>query len=238
MKATVKILLVILALTQVLTLTNLKEESIEEAKIQMEKDLFQQAIDDHHETLTEEEEEIEKANQEHINQIEGTTKYVCTGGVKPSSLSRKDYIKAFNKGPCAPIVLLAGISGTKLQVKIDCPTFRANNLMDFNACGWTSCSGTGAPQSEYLIWVPRIGSEMSVVNPSDAKRKCFTALIGYDIQALQTEGVVRSKKGLTVYPTGLSPATKNKSESDCGMDGIVNLIPTKIQFSGYSQYRD
>jgi hypothetical protein len=135
------------------------------------------------------------------------------------------------------VVLLAGISGTKLQVKIDCATFKANHPTEFGNC-WSSCTGLLAPKSEYLLWVPEITSEMSIVNPSGAKRNCFTALFGYDLKVLTQQGKVQSHKGVTVFPMGLSPLTKNKSQANCGMDALTNLAPTLIQFGGFSQYRD
>ena len=59
-------------------------------------------------------------------------------------MSRKDYVKAFNAGPCAPIALLAGITGTKLMVRIDCEVFKANHPVEFGKC-FKTCSGSTAP---------------------------------------------------------------------------------------------
>ena len=79
---------------------------------------------------------------------------------------------------------------------------------------------------------------MSIVQPSDNKRACFTALIGNDLAELAKSGTLKPLKGIEIFPMGLSPDTKTKATSDCGMEAIINLIPTLIQFSGYSQYRD
>lgn len=178
-----------------------------------------------------------KANQEQLEQLVGATKYVCTGGKKPTSLSRRDYVKAFNRGPCAPTVVLAGISGTKLMVTVDCKTFKANHPTDFAKC-WSTCTGSRAPKSEYRIWVPAIGSEMSILSPNANKKACFTNLIGWDTKKLSQTGETTYRKGIRVYPMGISPGTKTKVQSNCGMDAISNLVPTKIQVAGFSQYRD
>ena len=152
-------------------------------------------------------------------------------------MSRKDYVRAFNAGPCAPIALLAGITGTKLMVRIDCEVFKANYPVEFGKC-FQTCSGSSAPQKEYRIWVPHITDPMSILKPSDNSRACFSALAGNDIEHLIKSGETRSRKGLTVYPLGLSPETSTKASSSCGMEAIINLLPTMIQAKGYSQYRD
>jgi hypothetical protein len=55
---------------------------------------------------------------------------------------------------------------------------------------------------------------------------------------LAADGTVAPKKGLTVYPMGMSPETNTMSTSQCGLDAIQNLMPLKIQIKGFSQYRD
>jgi len=172
-------------------------------------------------------------NGAHLTKLLGAKKYVCTGGKSPSSMSKKDYVKAFNAGPCAPIALLAGITGTKLMVRIDCEVFRANYPVEFGNC-FSTCTGSSAPQKEYRIWVPHITEPMSILKPSDKSKACFSALIGNDIELFSKTGEAKSRKGLTVYPMGLSPDTTTKETSDCGMEAIINLMPTTIQISGNS----
>jgi hypothetical protein len=95
-----------------------------------------------------------------------------------------------------------------------------------------------APKKEYRVWVPHITDPMSVLQPSDDSRECFSYLMGHDISVLASTGRTEPRKGLTIYPMGLSPETNTKASSDCGMESIINLFPTMIQFGGYSQFRD
>lgn len=234
MKAILIFTIGILALSSTLALTNLKEKAVGLPK---DTDLFQEAIDEHHEKVARLMSHHEKLQTESLKKLLKASKYACTGGRSPSSLSRKEYIKAFNNGPCAPTAWLAGISGTKLIVTVDCKTFRSNHKTDFEKC-WSSCSGSYAPKSEYRIWVPFIGSEMSILHPSQNKKDCFTNLIGWDLEKLKKDGSTEYRKGLRIYPMGLSPKTKKKSESDCGLDAISDLLPTKFQISGFGQYKD
>ena len=237
MKRNIQLIFALLAFSQVIALTNLKEEVAELSMATDEpRDLFQEHIDLHHAQVAEELDAAHLAEQKKVEQIVGASKYVCTNGKKPSSLSRKDYVKQFNKGPCAPTVLLAGISGTKLMVTVDCETFKRNHPTDFNQC-WSTCSGSGAPAKEYRIWIPSVASPMSILHPSQKKKNCFTNLIGWDVAKVAKDGSTQYRKGLRVYPMGLSPGTKTNATSRCGMDAITDLVPTKIQFSGFSQYR-
>ena len=240
MRTVTKLLLLSFAIAQVLTLVELKDSVFDLAKDQTtpeNQDMFQQAIDEYHLQLSQELKAQEEKNEAMLGDLLGATQYVCTGGKSPSSMSRKDYVKAFNSGPCAPIALLAGITGTKLMVRIDCEVFKANYPVEFGKC-FSTCSGSYAPKKEYRIWVPHITEPMSILKPSDNSRACFSALIGNDIELLNKTGETKSRKGLTVYPLGLSPETTTKAQSDCGMESIINLMPTMVQISGYSQYRD
>ena len=236
MKTVAKLLLLTIALSQVFALSELRDSVFGLAKDEITpkgEDLLQKAIDEYHLNLSQELKAQEDKNGALLTELLGATQYVCTGGKSPSSMSKRDYVKAFNAGPCAPIALLAGITGTKLMVRIDCEVFRANYPVEFGKC-FSTCTGSSAPQKEYRIWVPHITEPMSILKPSDKSRACFSALIGNDIELLSKTGEAKSRKGLTVYPLGLSPETTTKATSDCGMEAIINLMPTMIQMSGYS----
>lgn len=49
----------------------------------------------------------------------------CLGGKEIKNINSKQ--KAFNNGPCSPIILVPGFLGTGLQVEIDCPVLLENN---------------------------------------------------------------------------------------------------------------
>lgn len=240
MKPVTKLLLLTVLLTQALTLNELKNSVFDLAKDETNptnEDLLQKEIDQYHLELSQELKAQEERNQAQLTELLGATQYVCTGGKSPSSMSRKDYVKAFNVGPCAPIALLAGITGTKLVARIDCEVFKANHPVEFSKC-FSSCTGLSAPKKEYRVWVPHITEPMSILKPSDNSRACFAALVGNDIELMNKTGESKPRKGITVYPLGLSPETTTKATSDCGMEAVTDLAPTLIQISGYSQYRD
>ena len=70
----------------------------------------------------------------------------CINGLDPYyskhqdyDLPVKDYLEAFNKGPCSPIVTLPGVTGSKLVAIVDCPTLQRESPEVFKACGWNTC---------------------------------------------------------------------------------------------------
>lgn len=156
--------------------------------------------------------------------------FVCTGGKDPSKISYKDYLNDFAAGPCTPVMVMAGISGTKLQVEIDCPTFKDNNPTLFADCKWTTCKkniweiNEKAPKEEYAIWMPDTLSPMNVVNPTDAQKKCFAGMLGLTWTKNASGQVVQVPvKGISVKPMGLSKNTKTNSR--CGYDAVCNILP-------------
>ena len=152
-------------------------------------------------------------------------KYVCTGGVHPSDISYKEYLNRFAEGPCSPTVVIPGITGTKLQVVIDCEKFKDNNPELFKTCGWDTCK-TGlfksSPKSEYLLWVPGMTSPVSI-SGSKSKKDCFSGMLS--LQYELTNGVFTpyERIGLTVAPVGQTPETKSTSE--CGFSAVEDLMP-------------
>lgn len=46
--------------------------------------------------------------------------FICTNGKNPNVLTTKEYLIEFSKGPCAPLIIIPPLTGSKLVVKIDC----------------------------------------------------------------------------------------------------------------------
>lgn len=156
--------------------------------------------------------------------------YVCTGGQNPANLSFKQYLSAFSAGPCTPVIVLAGISGTKLMVEIDCETLQSNHPDIFANCGWTKCEKSGfdpiskVPKDEYRTWIPDPYSPMTVTNPNDKNRKCFTGLMKITWQRNTSGDLVQIPlQGATIKPMGLSKLTRTNSR--CGFDAICDMVP-------------
>ena len=163
-------------------------------------------------------------------------KYICSGGKNPSKMSKKEYLTAFGSGPCSPIIMLPGIGGSNMNVIIDCDTLRKNDPKLFDDCGWNACDGDvfpegsdpqnrSTPKKEYLGWVPHLVSPMTLFSPSAKQKRCFAGLmtLSYDVSP---DGVkVKQIPGITVKIVGTTPETRSKKSWDCGMDGVINIIP-------------
>jgi len=104
-------------------------------------DLLQEIIDQHHKVIQAEFDKEVIELSETLSPIFDDTKFKCTNGKDPKSISRHQYLSEFKSGPCNPVVVLPGIGGSKLRAEIDCPTFKAANPKGFAACGWKRCSG-------------------------------------------------------------------------------------------------
>lgn len=53
--------------------------------------------------------------------------------------TRKDYLKAFAKGPCSPIIIVPGVMASKLVVEIQCRILQERQPEIFKQCGWNAC---------------------------------------------------------------------------------------------------
>ena len=155
--------------------------------------------------------------------------FACTGGVDPSKMSATDYLRAFANGPCTPVAVLAGISGTKLQVQIDCETLRANNRLVFDQCRWTSCTGWSTniigstPKPEYTIWIPDITSPFSLANPREKAKECFAGLLGIGWSSQGGKLFMKPSSGVKIVPMGMTAETA--ATSRCGFESISNILP-------------
>jgi hypothetical protein len=109
---------------------------------------------------------------------------------------------------------------------IDCPTLYSSDPNVFKTCGWTGCGASDTrPEAEYQIWVSAPESEMSILSPDEKKKNCFAALFATDYDYTKNVPTYKPKPGVTVRTFGATPETRGKENSDCGMQGIINLIP-------------
>lgn len=201
-------------------------------------DMLEREIEEYHSTVRQEYGHLEGFDTVHPNHIESfenaltSTKWMCTNGVDPSTLSNQEYVKAFAAGPCNPAVVLPGIAGSKLIVEIDCNTFKAAEPAAFKACGWKKCSGLFKPKSEYKMWIPNPLAPMSIMLATSGARNCFSAVFGFDTSKVMEGGQLLERKGLKVVVEGTSPKTKSKKDGKCAWNAIMNLNTTGSQTSG------
>jgi Lecithin:cholesterol acyltransferase len=155
--------------------------------------------------------------------------FACTGGIDPSKMAATDYMKAFASGPCTPVVVLAGMSGTKLQVLIDCETLKQSNPKLFNQCRWTSCTGCSTniigntPKPEYTIWIPDLTSPFSLANPKEHAKECLAGLSALNWVSQGGKLTIKAQAGVKILPMGMTSETITTSK--CGFESISNILP-------------
>lgn len=172
----------------------------------------------------------------------------CLNGKSRSSLSYKQYLQEFTKGPCSPILIVPGIGGSKLIVSINCPIFKEKNPELFKLCGWNTCDSIKAkkerrfekPKDEYLLWVPEVDSPFSIANPFSNGAMCFSKIIGFEFKENFFSGKVDivSPAGIEIKPIGMSKMTSSMGKSECGFEAIEDLLPLAFQPSGFKYFEN
>lgn len=70
-------------------------------------------------------------------------------------------------GPCSPVILVPGLAGTSLQLKIDCERLLLERPEVFKSCGWGTCSSWSVwysrPEEEYRLWISTTTSAVSSI---------------------------------------------------------------------------
>lgn len=194
-------------------------------------DMLQQEIDRVHAQYAK---VIEKGNKKLEDQIEHLKlpqqKFVCSGGVDPKKMPIKDYLSAFAKSTCSPFAIIPPLTGSKLIAEVNCEVIKAQRPAIFKTCGWTSCGGEKSPKDFYMIWIPAVDSDVSIVSPFTKKsNECFAYFMGYDIKKVSSSKInFVDRPGFTVKVIGESENTKYSSE--CGFDASQNMLPLGHQY--------
>lgn len=160
-------------------------------------------------------------------------KWICSGGADPSTLTKREILRKFVESPCSPAILLSGIGGTNLVVDIDCEELRAQDPQTFETCGWNACSSKdrinrwqkrNIPKKEYQIWIPDVNSPMSIFSPFQRNKDCFASLFGPDYDFIDNKLKLKRKRGLTIYPLGLSSTSKGYKKNLCGSLSLIDFL--------------
>lgn len=151
---------------------------------------------------------------------------LCYDGQNPSKWSDKKKLEEFAKGPCSPVVILPGISGSNLNVEIDCKKLKDSDNDTFKTCGWACCGSLCLvkPKSEYRIWIPSPFAPMSIITPFKKSKNCFAGLIEPSFDYSSGKMVFKPKPGVTIKPVGATPESNTKKEGHCAFDGIQNML--------------
>jgi len=158
----------------------------------------------------------------------------CTNGIPSDRGGRKAALLAFAKGPCAPVILVPGVTATRLTIEINCERFRNSHRQVFRDCGWNSCSCDiedefcKEPEKEYLLWIPEVISPLSIISFFERSNMCFARMIvpTYDLTKPIDQMFVH-KDGLNIRIYGFSPATNEQGK--CGSRSIEDLLPMSYQ---------
>lgn len=144
-------------------------------------------------------------------------------------MSIPDYLTAFRKSKCSPVVILPSMAGSKLSIVIDCPELQKERPSIFSICGWNSCRGGKSPKKEYLLWISNFNSPISLMNGFlSHSKECFGYFFGFDLKKNLIKGQrVAKRPGFEVKLVGDSDDTKYTSQ--CAFDGISNLLPIGLQ---------
>ena len=183
--------------------------------------------------------QVNMLDESQLTTIDPTKNYFCTGGVNPKKMKVMEYLTAFARGPCHPIILIPGVPGTKLVAVIDCPVLKEREPETFKVCGWNSCEkgNKGTPKSEYLVWVPKVFSPMTIANSKKGVR-CFLALTAPKPKYTYVEGeakpritITTSRPGVEIKVVGETQETKRYDQSRCGLDGVESFSPISTPFN-------
>ena len=155
--------------------------------------------------------------------------FVCLNGKDPASLSLKQNLLEFSKGPCSPLIITPGLLSSVITVEIDCQVLRKEHPEVFKTCGWNACTKKvweiwkSVPEREYRLWVPGVMSPLSIFTINEGSNFCWAKLVKLHLDySKPIEDAIIEQKGFTVKPFGSSLETKGKGE--CGNKGITDLI--------------
>ena len=155
--------------------------------------------------------------------------FACTNGKDPNTLSHKQILLEFGKGPCSPIMIIPGLFSTVLTVEIDCPVFQREHPEIFDFCGWNACSKSSyefwksVPHKEYRLWLPPLTSSLNIFTFHEKRNFCFSKLfrLYLDPNKPLTESVQQTK-GFTVKTFGSTKESIGKAQ--CGDSAITDFF--------------
>lgn len=173
--------------------------------------------------------------------LETLPKNYCTNGIDTSKLNSKISLLEFAKGPCSPVILVPGVTASRLTIEIDCEVFRAKENPVFMLCGWTDCTKRtheiwkSVPDTEYLLWVPTLMSPMSILSFTEKSNMCFAYLVKphYDLDK-SPENMFEPRQGIKIQFYGFTGNTSK--DKYCGKSAIKDLLPSSYQTGESEQF--
>ena len=135
------------------------------------------------------------------------------------------YIKEFSKGPCSPVVIIPGITGSKLEAEVSCEVLKEKNPDLFKQCGWENCdSKDKSPKSTYMVWVPKPTSSSFKLYKAlrGSELKCYTTFLKLVVNERNDVLKLEDATGLKIRAYG---SVGKRSDTKCGFEAIENLLP-------------
>lgn len=124
----------------------------------------------------------------------------------------------FIAGPCQPVVLVPGIMGTKIQVKVtDCDLLKANHKEIYDSCFKNSCK-----KQTFTLWM----NQQYLQKGND----CFSQILSLNLKMTTASGQEFKRnmiKGIivTYYGDPIDDEGKKKDET-CGLSSIKDIFTT------------
>ena len=167
----------------------------------------------------------------------------CTPNISNDTDTQQKLL-SFIQGPCSPVVIVPGLTASKLQLTIDCPTLQREAPNIFASCGWSTCSWSiihSKPAPEYILWVASVDSPMGFIIPGWETSECFGNLVKLDYNETEKEIYLKysNPPGVNITWFGNTPETVALKE--CGFASINDLLPFPFQTSetaGYHQIQE
>lgn len=160
--------------------------------------------------------------------------FVCLNGKNPSSLTQKEILKEFSKGPCSPLMIFPGLMSTVLAVEVDCETLLRDNKEIAAACGWDACKKSAyefwkkVPNTEYRLWIPNYFSPLNILTLKSSSNFCWSKFFKVKMDfKLPLEQAIVAPVGFKVKLWGDTPNTRGKT--DCGDKAVTDLMDNHLE---------
>lgn len=127
-------------------------------------------------------------------------------------MSHSEYLNSFRYGrPCSRVIVIPGISGVKLRLRVNCEDLHTQRSEVFASCYWTICSNKSIfdrlnirLKEEYGIWIPDFNSPLSSVNFNSKTKSCFEMMMSLAWDTANKRINSQSAVGIDVIPYGMT----------------------------------
>lgn len=160
--------------------------------------------------------------------------YICLNGMNPDTLTYKQILKEFAKGPCSPVMIVPGLMSTVLAVEVDCEVLLRDNAEVATACGWNACSKSSyefwksVPDTEYRLWIPYYFSALNIFTIKKSNNFCWSKFFKLHMDFNQPlEEALIPPIGFKVKLWGDTPRTRDLA--NCGDKAVTDLMDSYLE---------